>query len=359
MSNRTPFIAFDTFALRDLIGRLTDNELRLYVAMCTYADGKTSRLFPGITELATITGIDAPATVHDTLNTLNRKGLFDYIRQGAKDPDTGRAIPNVYQICGPFLPANSIKSDSALKIENTATTINNNNQKQQSKKNNQEPPPPTTKPLRGPQMKGDDRQAATTEDEADRTKDTTTTTDKEHHQNSKTAAQRKKDKGREQNPSPHSEAPSPRDLGAYHAPLPEPERERMAAKIEAECDCTTPVAREMAATWELGAIDAALNEMRALAQAGKIRQSKYGLTLWHLRNNAISPEDTAKARRAAAIKAITDGGLLSDKETGQTCHFVNRAGNQITMAYDDGHNYTVSIDAAIDLYTPAKAASGE
>ena len=211
MSNKTPFIAFDTFALRELINRLTDNELRLYILMCTYADGKTSKLWPGIPELSEKSGI-APATVHRTLDRMAAKGLMTFIRRDAIDIDTGRSIPNVYQICGPFLPADSIKSDSTLKHENRSTTISNNNQEKQSVKNNQEPPPPTRTPLRGPLMES----AESTEGAFDpiptelaNSNDKDKSEEQGHHQTNQNAAQPTQKQGREQSSSPGSTAPGP------------------------------------------------------------------------------------------------------------------------------------------------------
>ncbi len=357
MSNKTPFIAFDTFALRELINRLTDNELRIYTLLCTYADGKTSKLWPGIEELAERSGLSAP-TVHRTLDRLAVKGLMTFIRRDAKDPDTGRAIHNVYQICGPFLPADSIKSDFTSKHEIRTTTIINNNQEKQSVKNNQEPPPPTTNPLRGPQMESAESTAVPYD-----AVPTELSNDKDegqrHHQTNQNAAQPLQKQGREQSTSPSSAAPSPRDLTAYQQPLSNVEHERLAATIAAEGQTTDPVAREAVATYGAAAAAAALELMRAQAKKG-FRQSPYGFFLWHLRSGAIAPSDIAKAKRAAALKHITSGVSLTDVETGERCQYSHRAGNQLTMLSESGQHFVVSADDAIRIYGAGEyAAAGE
>lgn len=362
MSNKTPFIAFDTFALRELINRLTDNELRLYILMCTYADGKTSKLWPGIPELSEKSGI-APATVHRTLDRMAAKGLMTFIRRDAIDIDTGRSIPNVYQICGPFLPADSIKSDSTLKHENRSTTISNNNQEKQSVKNNQEPPPPTRTPLRGPLMES----AESTEGAFDpiptelaNSNDKDKSEEQGHHQTNQNAAQPTQKQGREQSSSPGSAAPSPRDLTAYQQPLADVEHERLAARIAAECDTTVPVARETVDKFGPGAVEAAVEAMKVQAVTGGIKKSKFGLVKWHLDNGAIAQPDIAKARRRAALNYITSGASLTDGETGEVCHYSHRAGNQLTMISESGQYFVVSADDAIRLYKANEfAAAGE
>lgn len=359
MSNKTPFIAFDTFALRELINRLTDNELRIYTLLCTYADGKTSKLWPGMEELAERSGLSAP-TVHRTLDRLAAKGLMTFIRRDAKDPDTGRAIHNVYQICGPFLPADSIKSDFTSKHEIRTTTIINNNQEKQSVKNNQEPPPPTRMPLRGPLTESAESTAVPYDalpTELSNDKDE----GQEHHQTNQNAAQQTQKQGREQSTSPSSAAPSPRDLTAYQVPLADMECERLAARITGEDEkVSTPVARQTVDKFGRAAVEAAIELMRAQAATGGIKKSKFGLVMWYLTNGAIAQPDIAKAQRAAALKHITSGVSLTDGETGERCQFSHRAGNQLTMLSESGQHFVVSADDAIRLYKADEyAAAGE
>jgi hypothetical protein len=135
-------------------------------------------------------------------------------------------------------------------------------------------------------------------------------------------------------------------------------RERLAARIAAECETTTPVAREMADKYAPGAVEAALGEMKAQAAAGGIKKSKYGLVLWHLRNGAIAQPDIAKARRAAGLAKITGASLLKDQETGEICQYVTRMGSLLLMQNETGEHFKYEIDDAIARFLPDSEYAG-
>ncbi len=356
------FVAFRTLELRDLARALPSDEFKLYVLMSTYADGTTGRCWPGIPELMQQSGY-SKGTVERARNGIERKGLISCIVRDRRNEYTGRVEPNVYEICGPLRLKNHAEpfpktggSVPSVKHDSLITRISNQNHLTRisepesiTSSSNQEA---ASRALteKGAVPNG---QSYTERSEGQR-----------QQQNNGTAAQNTKGQGQQTKALPPGSADpsSPKkDFSAYQSPLADVDRERMAARISAETGCTTPIAREMAASYEAGQIEAALSEMRAAAQAGRIKKSPYGFTLWQLEHKTVSPEDATRARRAAALKKIESGHTFTDNETGQTCHFARRAGNQLTMLYDDGQHYSVSIDRAIDLYEQAgqSAAAGD
>jgi hypothetical protein len=89
-----PFTAFDTIALRAALGALDGDECRTFLGLCTYADPR-GVCFPGARRLAEVTGLPL-ATIFNTLDRLEVKGLFVYLQRNQIDPLTKRHLPNVF-----------------------------------------------------------------------------------------------------------------------------------------------------------------------------------------------------------------------------------------------------------------------
>lgn len=355
------FVAFRTMELRGLASQLSGDEFKIYVLMATYADRHHARCWPGIPELMEQSGY-SKGTVERARNSLERKGLVDCIARDRKDELTGRQLPNVYQICGPLHLKNQMavpKPVPSVKHESSITRFKNQNQltrfsEPESVTSSSKPRPAS----RGLQKESADAKAVPTEDvftEDVFTSEVPTELGEKQQQNNEKAAKTPKPQKQKQGQGEKvraSEINHKRDLSPYHAPLADMEREHMAARIAAECDTTTPIAREMASKWPLGQVEAALSEMRTAAQEGRIKKSKYGFALWQLEHSSIAPEDVVKTRRTEALKRIQSGDLLTDHNTGEQCHFVRRMpGDQLLMAYDDAQ-YTVTLDQALALYQP-------
>lgn len=139
------FTAFDTLALRALIGTLSHKALRVYVLLSTYAD-RSGICWPGIAELATRSGLRAES-VMDAMEELERAGLMIYVRRNERDPVTKKQMVNVYEIRGCLVKADSV-SDSAFKHETQTTNEITNDNNQFHKNHLQAPPPSTNEPRR-------------------------------------------------------------------------------------------------------------------------------------------------------------------------------------------------------------------
>jgi hypothetical protein len=143
-----PFTAFDTLALRAQIAGMSHKALRLYVLLSTYAD-REGICWPGIAELASKSGLRVES-VMDAMQELESAGMMVYKRRNERDSVTGQMMPNVYEIRGCLIRADSGFDSSSkhepippfeLKSQTTNEITNSNNQLPSNQFH--KPPPPT------------------------------------------------------------------------------------------------------------------------------------------------------------------------------------------------------------------------
>ncbi len=356
------FVAFRTLELRELALKLTGDEFKIYVLMATYADRHHARCWPGIPELMEQSGY-GKGTVERARNSLERKGLVGCVARDRKDEFTGRQLPNVYEICGPLHLKKHATSEAepfpktggsvpSVKHDSSITRINNQNQL--TRINEPESVTTTTKPQPASRvLQKESAEADTVPTINDSTQPTKSKSEGQHQQTDKSAAQTQKPQGQKQKQEQEfrdSENNHKRDLSAYHLPLADIERERMAARIEAECGTTAPIAREMADSWGIGPLEAALSEMKTLAAEGKIKKSKYGVVKWHLETHAVAETDIVRARRRELLDSIRSGCTLRDKNTGETAEVLSRTDHKIQIVYEDGQTYYITTSDILDRY---------
>lgn len=91
-----PFVGFYSLRLRDYLRCLTGQELMVFVALASYVN-EAGTCYPGVRELSAVTTYP-PQIVSDLLKSLQDKHLVVFLRQAARDPLTGRMVPDVYAV---------------------------------------------------------------------------------------------------------------------------------------------------------------------------------------------------------------------------------------------------------------------
>lgn len=98
-----PYTALYTAPLRLALRHLDAKLLRLFIALCTYADAR-GVCYPGVRELAQTTGYSVELVI-ELLFQLEAHNMLVYLRKNERDPVTKRQMPNVYMLTSSFYVA--------------------------------------------------------------------------------------------------------------------------------------------------------------------------------------------------------------------------------------------------------------
>lgn len=98
-----PYTALYTAPLRLALRHLDAKLLRLFIALCTYADAR-GVCYPGVRELAAVTGYSVELVI-ELLYQLESHNMMVYLRKNERDPVTKRQMPNVYMLTSSFYVA--------------------------------------------------------------------------------------------------------------------------------------------------------------------------------------------------------------------------------------------------------------
>lgn len=93
---KQPYTALWTAPLRLALRYLDERLLRLFIALCSYADAR-GVCFPGVRELAQTTGFSVEVVI-ELLYQLESRNMLVYLRKNERDPVTKRQMPNVYML---------------------------------------------------------------------------------------------------------------------------------------------------------------------------------------------------------------------------------------------------------------------
>lgn len=96
MIANAPFTAFYSKALRDILPCLSGQELKILLAIASFAGGD-GQAYPGVRILADLTTY-RPPVVSDLLKDLQEKGLIVCLRKDGRDPITKVMLPDVYAV---------------------------------------------------------------------------------------------------------------------------------------------------------------------------------------------------------------------------------------------------------------------
>lgn len=107
--NQQSYVALYCKPLRASIRNLTNEELRVFVTLTTYAD-EQGVCYPGVRLLGDDTGLSA-TEVSTALEGLKGKGFINYLRYNQVDPLTRKIMPNVF---GLSLSILALKTDSGI-----------------------------------------------------------------------------------------------------------------------------------------------------------------------------------------------------------------------------------------------------
>jgi hypothetical protein len=307
--NQQPYAALYCKPLRASIRKLTDNELKTFVALVTYADDQ-GVCFPGARTLAEDTGMSM-TDVAEALHGLKNKGYLFYLRHNAVDPITRRIQPDVFGLTPAILHLNSVAGIQTYMHEFLLHDFPSNHAQPDSKNQNQNPESltnannhhhqPTPEARAGaqdlaPDGAGKDAsegvgagapgQAAPASPQApDKpTPISQTPTNGEAVASGNAATQ---------NPSPSSAPPPPDagDLKAYTVPLAEIDQEAYANELHAYvAGLQLAKARQLVAVYGTGQCAAALQLLRN--QPFKAVSNPVGWMINKLRQGALVPQDT-------------------------------------------------------------------
>jgi hypothetical protein len=144
-TTQQPYAALYCKPLRASIRNMTDVEMKVFVALTTYADDQ-GICFPGVRALTEDTGKSA-TDVSEALDGLMRKGFFVYLRHKAVDPITRKMQPDVYGLTGAILHTTSVTGIQTYMFEFLLQLSPSNHAQPDSINQNQNPesePTPVT-----------------------------------------------------------------------------------------------------------------------------------------------------------------------------------------------------------------------
>lgn len=297
-TDQTPYTAFYTFALRDVIVQLDDAALRIYVLLATYADGR-GICWPGMNELEARSGLYRKRIIQ-ALEALESLGLLVYVRRACRDPLTGQWLNNVYGLTPKLYKGQTISEPYTPESQFSPQKSDNQNHQQESitriKNQNQELESTTTTTNQIKPSKADDRDSGSQPQWADWRAGRThqiapgaqggyaNTSAAQTARNAHTAQS-----ADQKPPPPFRDTPSP-DLSQYQRPLPDAFAEQQAERLHQRAgNMSMPNARALVAAHGVGHVAAALallgrqtrienpgGYVRALLQRGAVDPTKDG-----------------------------------------------------------------------------------
>lgn len=288
--NQQSYVALYCKPMRASIRNLTNEELRVFVTLTTYAD-EQGVCYPGVRLLSDDTGLSA-TDVSTALEGLKSKGFLNYLRYNQVDPLTRKIMPNVF---GLTLSILALKTDSGIQTYMLEFL-------------NQISPSQVAQPESGTRIKE---------------LESKTRIRNHHHQPTPENAQAReiapsgagknpgmensgKDKGENQSPASPKPAVKPQptnsendlppppsdagDLKPYAVPLPEIDQEAYASELQYRCDgLQLAKARQLVQTHGMELCAAALG-LLAKQPFGSVK-NKPGWLINKLRQGALLPAD--------------------------------------------------------------------
>lgn len=312
--NTESYVGLCVQPLRQIIGQVSDCELRVYVALSTYVD-PYGTCWPGINELHKVTGL-RHEDVMAALESLSGRGLVVVVRRGEWDNLTRRMLPNIYALTPDFVyirpelrgevaeRLKSVRPQASLSegmIPKTPLIPESNQEPEpatepaptnQRQNHHHQPAPAASngKP-RPPAAAG----AAAHEGNDPTASGETETGDELNTTATNTNANTRNTQREAQTPPPGSAPPPSRD---YTKPLGTPLREQLANRVQSDAGPTTIVqARELVDVYGPDLVERGLIMLTAVLSKDTGIRSPMGLLTSWLRRGKIQADDQELERR--------------------------------------------------------------
>ena len=310
-------------ALRDAIPAMSDEQLRVWLLLTTYADD-AGVCWPGYAEIAQRTGYRKERVI-EIVDELDDCGLIVILRRAHRDPLTKTMTPNVYMV-SPLLMATRRAPEGVdfslimerVQISSLKRTRNHHQEvlpRTTAKEPQPEPPPTTAKsPRKETETTGAPAIAPAGKAKSKSEKPKAPATDSQQGE----APQREaRQTARSANPPPRSRAAPPADLTPYSVPLTDENAESLAESIRQELgNISAPNARALVDFYGRRRVGAAMRIYRK--QTGIYNPAGFVKAL--LSRRGVDPDKDAPPVDQPAV-ASAEGSKYISGEFGQFVKF--------------------------------------